>query len=61
MGGQDTRIVSVTRRYAVEAAFELSSSVQWSTLSPNLLATNFVMTLETNVALPMRFFRVRVD
>lgn len=49
------------QRYAVEACFELSSPGQWSTLSSNLLAINFVMTLETNLALPARFFRVRVD
>lgn len=49
------------QRYAVEAALELFSPGQWSTLSSNLLATNFVMTLETGVAQPEKFFRVRVD
>ena len=61
MGSGDTGFVLVVRRYAVETAFELSNAVQWSTVSSNLQATNFVMTLETNLALPTRFFRVRVD
>ena len=61
MGSGDTGSVLVVQRYALEACFELSIPGQWSTLSSNLLATNFVMTLETDLALPTRFFRVRVD
>ncbi len=49
------------QRYAVEACFEFPGPVQWFALFSNLVDTNFVMTLETNLAPLTRFFRVRVD